>query len=243
MIVRHMNLQQMCNAAGRIFRGTVLGVTEGTVSAGGGQLPTIVYRIRVDEVFKGTFEMIKGQRIATLQMVRPRKRLQTGPMRSLPCSTDLPSFQEGHDYLILATTPSAVGLVDDCRPEAGSLQGGRQDRQETAVNGSDNIGLNTGAGPQATRGPIPVCVAPHLHPSVRRSLSWTGPCKSLSSASSVLLVPPRWSALGAGRCRSANGPLAVCEPGRPYLWADGGAQHSLQPGSGKPRSAEPMHKP
>jgi hypothetical protein len=42
-----MNLQQMCNAAGRIFRGTVLGATEGTVTAGGGQLTTIVYRIRV----------------------------------------------------------------------------------------------------------------------------------------------------------------------------------------------------
>ena len=70
-VVRFMNLEQMCRSAGRIFRGTVVGVTEGTVQVGGGQLATVVYRIRVDEAFKGTFEQIKGERIATLQMVRP----------------------------------------------------------------------------------------------------------------------------------------------------------------------------
>ena len=49
-------------SAGRIFRGTVLGVTDGTVQVGGGQLATVVYRLRVDEAFKGSFEQIRANR-------------------------------------------------------------------------------------------------------------------------------------------------------------------------------------
>jgi hypothetical protein len=159
-----MNLQQMCNAAGRIFRGTVLGATEGAVTAGGGQLTTIVYRLRVDEQFKGTFELIKGQRIATLQMVRGAKRVQTGPLRQLSTFDDLPVFQEGHDYLILATTPSAAGLSITVGLAQGAFKLAGKPGQETAVNGNDNIGLN--AGP-AARGPIPYA---SLRTSIRQFL-------------------------------------------------------------------------
>jgi hypothetical protein len=151
MLVRQMNLQQMCGAARRIFRGTVVGASEGMVSVGGGHLSTVIYRIRVDESFKGTFDLIKGQRIATVQMLRPSKRPASGPLRQLSLMDDLPVFQEGHDYLILATAPSAAGLSTTIGLTQGVFKLTGKPGQETAVNGNDNVGLN----PNAPRGPIP----------------------------------------------------------------------------------------
>ncbi|MGH9308596.1 MAG: hypothetical protein ACRD1U_04435, partial [Vicinamibacterales bacterium] len=165
MIVRHMDLQQMCKAAGRIFRGTVLGVSEGTVTAGGGQLATMVYTIRVDESFKGAFQTIKGQRIATLQIVRRAKRTPTGILRRLAALDDLPSFRTGHDYLILATTPSAAGLSSTVGMKQGVFKVEGKAGQETAINGNRNIGLNAGVTDAASRGPIPYAA---LRDSIRR---------------------------------------------------------------------------
>lgn len=80
------------------------------MTAGGGQLSTVVYHIRVDEGFKGAFDTIKGQRIVTLQMVRGAKRPpQAGPARCLPTFDDLPDLREGQDYLVLATVPGTAG--------------------------------------------------------------------------------------------------------------------------------------
>ncbi|MGH9372791.1 MAG: hypothetical protein ACRD15_14795 [Vicinamibacterales bacterium] len=154
MVVRHMNLQQMCDAAGRIFRGTVLGASEGTVAAGGGQLSTIVYRIRVDEQFKGSFEIVKGQRIATLQMVQAGKRPQLGFVRHFPVLDAMPALHEGHDYLILATRPSAAGLSTTVGLKQGVFKLAGKAGQETAVNGNHNVGLNAGAAISAARGPV-----------------------------------------------------------------------------------------
>lgn len=165
MLVRHMDLQQMVNAAGRIFRGTVLGVSAGAVNAGGGQLATVVYRIRVDEQFKGAFETVKGERIATLQIVRGAKRIQAGPMRYLASLEDQPSFQPGHDYLVLATTPSRVGLSSTVGLSQGVFKVEGKAGQETAVNGNDNVGLNAGVTPPNGRGPIPYAA---LRESIRR---------------------------------------------------------------------------
>jgi hypothetical protein len=167
MLVRHMSLQQMCDAAGRIFRGTVLGVTEGTIAVGGGQLSTVAYRLRVDESFKGTYDVIKGQRIATLQMVQSAKRVQVGPIRRLTMLDALPAFVEGHDYLILATAPSAVGLSTTVGLKQGAFKVSGRPGKETAVNGNDNIGLNAGPAIDAARGPVPYGA---LRDSIRRIL-------------------------------------------------------------------------
>ncbi|MGH8638377.1 MAG: hypothetical protein ACREUZ_14675 [Burkholderiales bacterium] len=165
MIVRHLSLQQMCHAAGRIFRGTVLGVSDGMVVAGGGQLSTIVYRVRVDEQFKGSFEIIKGQRIATLQMLQARKR-QPGLFRNFAMLDGLPTLREGHDYLILATTPSAAGLSTTVGLEQGVFKVAGKAGRETAVNGNDNVGLDAGAN-AAARGPMPYA---SLRSSIHRFL-------------------------------------------------------------------------
>src|SRR5262245_50655365 len=92
MAGRQMNLQQMCAASGRIFRGTVLGVKDGAANVGGAQISTIVYTLRVDESFKGSFETFKNEPIATMQMIRPSKTPQLGPVRRLSGFDDLPRF-------------------------------------------------------------------------------------------------------------------------------------------------------
>jgi hypothetical protein len=168
MIVRHMGLQQMCTAAGRIFRGTVLGRSEGTVSAGGGQLSTVIYRLRVAENFKGAFDTIKGQRIVTLQMVRGAKRpVQAGPARYLATFDDLPDLAEGQDYLVLATVPSAAGLSVPVGLKQGVFTLAGKAGRETALNGNDNIGLQSGIRGAAARGPLPYA---SLRTSIHRFL-------------------------------------------------------------------------
>ena len=59
-LVRQMNLGELCERAGFIFRGTVLDARPGTIAIGGGQLPTVTYTLRVDESFKGDFTGQKG---------------------------------------------------------------------------------------------------------------------------------------------------------------------------------------
>jgi hypothetical protein len=154
MAVRHMNLQQMCGAAGRIFRGTVLGVKDGTVTVGGAQLATVVYSIRVDEAFKGSFETFKGEPIATIQMIRPSKAPQLGTVRRLSVFDDLPRFEQGHDYLILATTPSVAGLSTTVGLGQGAFKVGGKVGQEIAVNGNNNIGLYAGMNVAPVKGPV-----------------------------------------------------------------------------------------
>jgi hypothetical protein len=154
MAVRHMNLQQMCDAAGRIFRGTVLGVKDGAVTVGGAQLATVVYRLRVDEAFKGSFESYKDEPIATIQMIRPSKTSQIGPVRHLSAFDDLPRFEQGHDYLILATATSVAGLSTTVGLGQGAFKVGGKVGQEIAVNGNNNIGLYTGMNVAPVRGPV-----------------------------------------------------------------------------------------
>jgi hypothetical protein len=154
MAVRHMNLQQMCDAAGRIFRGTVLGVRDGAVTVGGAQIATVVYRLRVDEAFKGSFETYKDEPIATIQMIRPSKTPQLGPVRRFATFDDLPRFEQGHDYLILATASSAAGLSTTVGLSQGAFKVGGKVGQEIAVNGNNNIGLYAGMNVAPVRGPV-----------------------------------------------------------------------------------------
>ena len=154
MAVRHMNLQQMCGAAGRIFRGTVLGVKDGAVTVGGSQIATVVYRLRVEEAFKGSYETYKEEQIATIQMVKRSKTSQAGPVRRLSAFDDLPQFEQGHDYLILATTPSVAGLSTTVGLGQGAFKVGGKVGQEIAVNGNNNIGLYAGMNVAPVRGPV-----------------------------------------------------------------------------------------
>jgi len=151
--VQQLNLEEMVDRAGRIFRGTVLDIREGTVQAGGAELPTVTYRIRVDEAFKGTYQTVKGLQIAEITMLGKLKPNQNAETRSLPL-IDLPKLEVGQNYLLLTTTPSAIGLSTPVGLGQGTFRVTGKPGQEVAVNLNQNLGLLHGMGGGVSNGAV-----------------------------------------------------------------------------------------
>ena len=51
--------------------GTVVSTPRETVTVGGGDLPVVTYRLRVQDSFKGTVEEVKGMRFTGDRSTRP----------------------------------------------------------------------------------------------------------------------------------------------------------------------------
>lgn len=164
--VRQFNLEQMVDRADRIFRGTVLEAKEGTVQAGGGELPIVTYRIRVDEALKGEFQELKGQTIAEVRMIGKLDSSRAAAQRRLSTMPVLLRLEVGQDYLLLTTPPSAIGLSTTVGVGQGSFRLFGKPGQETAVNAYNNQGLFTGMSRAAagipSGGPVPYPVLADL---------------------------------------------------------------------------------
>jgi len=148
--VRQMNLEELVDNSDKIFRGTVLDIQETTVAVGGGTLPVVVYRFRVDEAFKGSFQQAKGMTIAE---VRTLGKLKTGgapgsPVHASGLIPELPRLQVGQDYLLLVTRSSSIGLSTTVGLGQGRFELRGKPGQEIAINGNHNRGLfgNASAG-------------------------------------------------------------------------------------------------
>ena len=109
-MVQKMDLPEVCARADKIFRGTVLSAHEGTVQAGGGELPTVTYYIKVDESFQGEFETKGDSSIAEIKMLGNAKPRNVDGARSFPAVRYLPQLEVGRDYLLMTSRPSAIGL-------------------------------------------------------------------------------------------------------------------------------------
>ena len=137
-MVRQMDLAQMAESAGLIFRGTVVEIAKGSVNAGGGAIPTITYQIKVTEQLKGTFPAASaGQVIVSIKSVDIK-------------AIELPRLVMGQDYLLLTTRPSSVGLSTMVGLGQGMFRVYGGPHAELAVNSSNNAGLANGL-----RGPAP----------------------------------------------------------------------------------------
>ncbi len=135
--VMQMNLAQLCDRAGQIFSGTVIEIKPDTVQAGGGDMPVLRYRIRVDESFKGTFAEEKGVAYADITMIGTIDQTKAGT-KSL-----LPTLQEGKQYLLMVAPNGPAGITST----VGLIQGTfslSDDKIPLAVNGADNVGLFSG---------------------------------------------------------------------------------------------------
>jgi len=147
-MILKMNLAQLTDRADTIFRGEVLSVEPGKISIGGGTLPTITYRLRVDEAFKGQFEAkenaspeVEITMLGTLK-VTTRSGNQERLTSSLP---EVPKLRVGESYVLFATAPGASGL----RAPVGLGQGSFHiyagpGKTELAVNEINNLGLFNG---------------------------------------------------------------------------------------------------
>jgi hypothetical protein len=134
-----MNLTQLCDRAGQIFSGTVVSVTADTINAGGGELPVLRYRVRVDESFKGQFSEEKGVTFAEFTML--------GTMAQLKSQRDtvLPMLKQGDQYLLMVAPPGPAGITSTI----GLVQGTfalsiNSEKEKMALNGANNVGLFAG---------------------------------------------------------------------------------------------------
>lgn len=143
-MVLKMDLADLSDRAQGIFRGTVLSVEPGTVFAGGAELPTVTYRLRVDEALKGDYSATKG--IAEITMVGTLKDDEpNAAFERLSRLPDLPNLVLGGEYVLFTTAPSPVGLSTTVGLGQGAFKLYMSaDRQVMAANQLDNAGLSAG---------------------------------------------------------------------------------------------------
>jgi hypothetical protein len=133
-IVKQMDLTEVCARADRIFRGTIVDVTEGTVAAGGGELPTVTYRIKVTEAFKGDFTTKGGETYAEVTMLGRLKSRPNGAMQHFSALPELPTYAIGSDHVLMVTAPSAIGLSAPVGLGQGSYTISTRNKTEMASN-------------------------------------------------------------------------------------------------------------
>jgi hypothetical protein len=140
--VRQMTLAELSQHADKIFRGKVVSITDGTVAAGGGQLPTVTYRIVVEDVIRGQFPVEKNVRYADVMMLgKPTSYKVTGPSNRVFSIIGLPRVQLGKTYLFMTTRPSSIGLSTTVGLGQGIFLITRIGKNEMAANELNNLGL------------------------------------------------------------------------------------------------------
>lgn len=147
-----MDLGQLTARAGKIFRGTVIDVEQGTVAAGGGQLPAVTYKLAVEEMYKGSATSVKGDKsVVVLRMVGSIKApVATGEHIRLNAFRDVPKLEMGSDYLLFTTPESQAGLSVTVGLGQGAFRIVEMERQDYVVNEFNNVGLGLDGG-----GPVP----------------------------------------------------------------------------------------
>ena len=159
-MVLQMNIEDLTERAGLIFRGTVLDVVPGTVSVGGGELPTTTYNFQVGEILKGDdsdYMWKGGEAYIAVTMVGSIKGSQNdGELSHISPLPAVPVLDTSRDYLMFTTTPSSVGLSTTVGLAQGLFEIQVIDKQENAVNGNNNLGLFDGTAVKSIRsGPLP----------------------------------------------------------------------------------------
>jgi hypothetical protein len=145
-MLMHFDLAALTDGADRIFRGTVIDVEQSSIKAGGGELPMVIYRLRVEESLKGEADVVKGdEAYVEIRMVGSIKdEAPRGDLVRFDMFRDVPRLTMGSDYLLFTTRPSSVGLSTTVGLGQGAFSVYSQDKQDWAVNQFDNAGLGVG---------------------------------------------------------------------------------------------------
>lgn len=162
-MILKMNLAQLTDRADAIFRGEVLSAEPGKISIGGGTLPTVTYRLRVDEAFKGEFEAKENAspEVEITMLGTFKAAAHSGSQARLSSSLpEVPKLRVGESYVLFTTAPGTSGL----RSPVGLGQGSFRiyagaNKTELAVNELNNLGLFDGASSaqrsgQGSEGPV-----------------------------------------------------------------------------------------
>ena len=145
-IVMKMGLGDLVGNADKVFRGTVLTKEPGTVFAGGGQLSTVVYTIRVDDALKGDFGSGKDAAVIELTMLGNLKTdVSSGNVKRLSVINMNPDLNVGSDYVLFTTAKSAVGLSTTVGLDQGLFRiFNNVDGGDMTANGLGNQGIFDG---------------------------------------------------------------------------------------------------
>lgn len=137
-MVMKMGLGDLVGNADKVFRGTVLDVSEISIEAGGGSIPALKYTLRVDDSFKGNFE----KQVAEFMVVGSLKQYHAGkgPISGFPL------LQIGHDYLLMVAPEGPLGLTAPMGLAQGAFRvySDPSTRETMAVNGANNAQLFKG---------------------------------------------------------------------------------------------------
>lgn len=143
-----MDLGELVQRSDRIFRGTVIDVEQSSVTAGGGELPMVVYRLRVEEMLKGEADVVKGdEAYVEIRMAGSIKdETSQGDLQRFSMFRDVPRLTMGSDYLLLTTPESSIGLSTTVGLGQGAFSVFSRDKTDYAVNQFDNAGLGIDGG-------------------------------------------------------------------------------------------------
>lgn len=141
-----MGVADMAGRADTVFRGTVIDVEEQAISLGGGEIPTVVYRVRVEEMLKGQATYTKGDHsVVEFRMVGSIKApTSNGDLRNLAVFRDVPNLKIGSDYVLFMTPQSAAGLSVTVGLGQGAFNVFRQEKEDYAMNLYNNSNLDNG---------------------------------------------------------------------------------------------------
>lgn len=150
--VKQFDLPKMTSSAARVFRGTVTDVHPGKVSAGGGELATTVYRIRITETFKGQYDTYKNVRYADVEMLgSPKADVRGQGPQHFSAFRDMPKLERGKDYLLFLTAESRIALSSPVGLAQGLFDIDTTLPSEPTSNRTGNAGLL----PDVKGGPLP----------------------------------------------------------------------------------------
>lgn len=150
--VKHFDLKGMTSSAARVFRGTVTDVRAGMVKVGGGQLATTIYRLRVNETFKGDFATFKDISYVEIEMIGSAKGVkQLAGARHFSMFDDMPRLESGQEYMLFMTAESKVALSSPVGLEQGLFKIDTSIPEEPTANRLANAGLAA----DIAKGPLP----------------------------------------------------------------------------------------
>jgi hypothetical protein len=150
--VKHFDLGGMTASAARVFRGTVTDIRAGSVSVGGGELATTIYRIRVTETFKGEFATVKDVTYADVEMIGSVKAdAQSNNTRRFAAFRDMPRLERGQEYLLFLTAESRIALSSPVGLVQGLFEIDTSVPSEPTANRMNNAGLVV----EVAKGPLP----------------------------------------------------------------------------------------
>ncbi len=129
---KRMDLAELAQTAGLIFRGTVIEADKGSKNAGSRKIPTVTYQIRVTETLKGSFPAATGKELIV--------SMQSVDIKAI----ELPKLSVGQEYLLMTTTPGASGLSTVVGLGQGAFRVYGEANSELAVNELNNAGLARG---------------------------------------------------------------------------------------------------